>query len=73
MSRAAIILLVLLAGCAEHVPEPKPKDWPSEVQGNAVIVVYTDPKSGCEYIGYHRGGITPRMGADGRQVCRRQP
>lgn len=29
-----------------------------------------DPLTGCEYITYKEGGITPRMDADGKQVCR---
>lgn len=30
----------------------------------------TDALTGCEYLEVRGGGITPRMGADGRQVCR---
>lgn len=29
-----------------------------------------DPLTGCEYITYREGGITPRMDASGKQVCR---
>lgn len=31
-----------------------------------------DPLTGCEYITYREGGITPRMDSSGKQVCRVQ-
>lgn len=32
-----------------------------------------DPLTGCEYITYKEGGITPRMDSSGKQVCRAIP
>jgi hypothetical protein len=35
------------------------------------MVLYTDAKTGCQYLSVPHGGITPRLGADGRQYgCR---
>jgi hypothetical protein len=33
------------------------------------LILYTDYGTGCQYLRAADGGITPRMGADGRQVC----
>ena len=33
---------------------------------------FSDPATGCEYIvwnGYEKGGITPRLNADGQPLC----
>lgn len=29
--------------------------------------LYTDAKTGCQYLSVPNGGMTPRLGADGRQ------
>ena len=33
------------------------------------IPVYIDEQTGCQYFSKGRYGITPRMGADGKQIC----
>lgn len=33
------------------------------------ISVSRDPKTGCHYLITPAGGITPRLGADGKQLC----
>lgn len=37
--------------------------------GTAAIRVETDAGTGCQYVLTPLGGIVPRTGADGRQVC----
>ena len=37
--------------------------------GTAAISVETDAGTGCQYILTPLGGIVPRTGADGKQVC----
>lgn len=32
--------------------------------------LFVDHGTGCQYLGTMLGSLTPRMGADGRQVCR---
>lgn len=69
MSRAAILALALLAGCG-------PRDDSDPPGGRSGFSVYRDNLTGCEYIGWDTlwgKAITPRMGVDGRQVCRSQP
>lgn len=66
MSRFAIAALCLaLVGCYER-----------QVLDNTLIV-YTDPSTGCQYLGTvplnSAQALTPRMRADGTQVCREPP
>lgn len=39
--------------------------------GTAGLLVETDAGTGCQYILTPLGGIVPRTGADGRQLCPR--
>lgn len=69
MTRAAIIALALLSGCGARDDSDPPN-------GRSGFDVFTDAKTGCQYIGWPRsmwGGaaITPRLGADGKQICNR--
>jgi len=41
-------------------------DGPHE---NSHMEVYTDHLTGCQYL--YRYGLTPRMGADGKQICKK--
>lgn len=70
MTRALIILLaLLLTGCLPGCVQTRddsdmPDGRPSGMR------VLSDNLTGCQYLAYSSGGITPRMGADGKQVCR---
>ena len=37
--------------------------------GRSNLLVLTDAKTGCQYLTSNRGGITPRLDADGKQIC----
>lgn len=37
--------------------------------GDTHIRIYTDKETGCQYLGFNQSGITPRMHADGTQMC----
>ena len=37
------------------------------------LIVYTDYGTGCQYVGTTLGGISPRLGTDGRPVCGHRP
>ena len=43
---------------------------PDPETGTAGLLVETDRGTGCDYIVTPWGGIVPRTGADGRQLCR---
>lgn len=32
--------------------------------------LFTDSGTGCQYLGYQPRFLTPRMGPDGKQVCK---
>lgn len=62
--KAAIILLALLcAGCSRDDSDASNGD-------RSNMTPRTDHLSGCQYLTYGFSGITPRMGADGKQICR---
>ena len=66
---AAAILVgrILITG---HTPFATPVD---KQTGTAALLVATDAETGCQYILTPWGGITPRTGRDGHQVCPSAP
>lgn len=56
-----------LAQCASYRDDT---DGADERSG---MVLYRDARTGCEYLGNPLGGITPRVGRDGKQICRDHP
>lgn len=67
--KAALILLALLcAGCQKS--HGTSDSLGGQGESTDVIRARVDPFTGCEYITYRKGGITPRMGVDGKQICR---
>jgi len=34
------------------------------------LLIYTDDLTGCQYLSRTGNGITPRMGVDGKQICK---
>lgn len=55
--------LLALAGCA-------PRDDSDSVEGRSGLVPRTDALTGCQYLTGPSGSITPRLGRDGKQVCK---
>lgn len=37
------------------------------------VYVYTDEDTGCQYVTLSGYGMYPRMGADGKQICKDYP
>ena len=31
--------------------------------------LHIDNRTGCHYLSTHKGGLTPRLGADGKHIC----
>jgi hypothetical protein len=63
---AAALAILACAGCAPRT---------SDVEQKAIEpVVYRDSVTGCEYLttGQYYA-LTPRMGADGKQICKVHP
>lgn len=42
---------------------------PQGASNDLDVSVSRDPATGCQYLVTPAGGITPRLGVDGRQVC----
>ena len=73
--KAALILLALLcAGCTDsQVKELARYEDDSRRESNSSpreVKIYQDSETGCEYAMAGISGLTPRMGADGKQICR---
>lgn len=37
------------------------------------LALFTDAQTGCQYVGSAWGGLTPRIGRDGHQICGAAP
>lgn len=61
---AAAVVAALLTGCDQGSDN---SDMP-DGRKSGVAVRY-DALTGCQYLEGTRGGLTPRMGRDGKQVC----
>lgn len=49
---------------------PMPYDDTDNPPNRSGMILYTDSLTGCQYLSVSRsGGITPRMGANGKQIC----
>lgn len=71
-----ILLLLVCAGCTQkarddfdrasnEIAKERNSRAPNEVSA------YRDSETGCEYVTIQGRSLTPRMGADGKQICRR--
>ena len=61
-----ILLALLCAGCGKvdrSAQGPK-------ADVNQGLQVYTDVETGCQYLSIYQTVPTPRMGEDGKQICR---
>lgn len=64
------LLSIALAACSKRDNSDPP-------EGRSGFEVFTDSLTGCQYIGWGDGAqgkaITPRMNADGKQICGVKP
>lgn len=47
-----------------------PRDNSDPLGGRSNMNVLTDALTGCQYLETRKGGITPRMDANNKQVCK---
>lgn len=64
---AAILLVSLAAACSVRQAEADPTRTP--IKQTTGVRVFIDPDTGCHYLAYVEGGITPRLTADGKPLC----
>lgn len=67
---AAAVVAALLTGCGKSELSISERVKRLESPGG-ILSVSVDEKTGCQYLIFtgSQGGITPRMGRDGKQVC----
>lgn len=77
MIEAALIVALIFAAAGAAVAAEKQRQASSMLSpiSMAMPALWRDPDNGCEYLVLANGSngiaITPRMQADGRQICRR--
>jgi hypothetical protein len=57
--------LILLGNSLKHDDTDPPN-------GHSGMSLYTDARTGCQYVGIPFGSLTPRLDAQGKQICGRQ-
>jgi len=40
--------------------------------GRSDLIVFTDHRTGCQYLSSKRGGLTPRFDSNGKHICTRE-
>ena len=63
----ALSLIIILLTTVGHGTGRDDTDEPHGRHSG--MTVYTDYGTGCQYIGTVLGGISPRLGADGKPIC----
>ena len=58
---AGVLLYLLLGGARRDDSDGKERSG---------LIVYTDARTGCQYLGTITGAITPRLDKDGKIVCK---
>lgn len=60
-----VVFLLAISGCDKR-PEIQAAEQQQAVDAGYVVHAFTDRATGCEYLLYERGGIAPRVAADGK-------
>lgn len=65
------ILFAVLFACAAVAAYDffRPRDDTDPPDGHSGMTFYVDHRTQCQYLGNPRGGITPRVDAQGRHMC----
>lgn len=61
---------ILLIGCTQEARDSYDRRANKEPRE---VATYRDSEVGCEYVGTNGRNLSPRMGADGKQICRAAP
>jgi hypothetical protein len=64
---SVIVLIVVVTVLGMRVESPRDNSDP--LGGRSNMNVLTDALTGCQYLETRKGGITPRMDANNKQVC----
>lgn len=77
----AVVILALVFALWSAAATPAPPRAPAPGEGADVVEIlvdgaspdltdFTDPATGCTYLVHRLGGVTPRLDAVGRPMCR---
>lgn len=71
MKYKALLFWIALIIALEIVGHYLPHDSTDPPNSRSGLGIYTDHLTGCQYLasGFGFGGLTPRMDANGKQVC----
>lgn len=72
LGNLALLYCVLIGVASILNMLPFWKDDTDPPKGRSDLKVYTDHRTGCQYIGTGSGGLTPRLDANGKQICQRK-
>lgn len=73
-----VTVMSLVAGCGGFDADavtPGVETQLAHLSGMDRVHVFIDPETGCEYLimdGAPRGGITPRLDENGKQICNKK-
>lgn len=66
----ALGVALILSSCVSPGDRDRPRDSTDAPTGpRSGMAVRVDALTGCQYLADVRGGLTPRLGPDGRQLC----
>ena len=67
---SVIGVVTLVAGIIFALwPAQYARDDTDPPEDRSGMALYTDAKTGCQYLGSSRGGITLRLDRDGKHIC----
>jgi hypothetical protein len=65
-----LLAVIVVFMAAERLPSLSNKtDLDGHVLNHTQVSWTTDMMTGCQYIVSKEGGVAPRMGSDGKQIC----
>lgn len=71
-----LIVILIIAVIIQYLIAASPigRDDTDEGRGwfarRSNMTVYTDHKTGCQYLATPSGGLTPRLDGEGKQICK---
>lgn len=68
-SFVAGVVMGLLISISVIYASSSPKDSTDPVDGRSGLEIKVDALTGCQYLTTQKGGLTPRIDANGKQIC----
>lgn len=62
------VISVVIAVCVLHF-SPSEKDSTDPIDGRSGLEIKVDAMTGCQYLTTTKSGLTPRLDANGKQIC----